>query len=84
MRMLNKKGQVGETMTWIVATLIIVFLLVSSVYVASLLGETKFVKRSVDSAEEYSIVNLETSNAYSVLSENKDFIMSWIEEDESE
>tara|TARA_Y100000310_G_C20501382_1_gene724172 strand:+ start:239 stop:688 length:450 start_codon:yes stop_codon:yes gene_type:complete len=37
----QKKGQIGETMTWIVATLIIVFVLLVSIYVSSLLSKTK-------------------------------------------
>ena len=41
--MLNNKnrGQIGETMTWVVATIIIVVILVISVYAASLLANTK-------------------------------------------
>ncbi len=37
----NKRGQLGETMTWIVATLIIIVLLSISIYVASLLADIK-------------------------------------------
>ena len=41
--MLNNKnkGQIGETMTWVVATIIIVVILIISVYAASLLANTR-------------------------------------------
>ncbi len=35
------KGQVGETLTWIVATLLIIVLLLFFIFGASLLGKTK-------------------------------------------
>lgn len=37
----KKKGQISETMTWIVATLIIVVILSISVFLASLVGQDK-------------------------------------------
>ena len=41
----NKQGQVGETVTWEVATLIILFTLLISVYAASLMpGAVKIIK----------------------------------------
>ncbi len=46
--MLNKKAQVGETATWLVATLIILVLLSLSLYASSALGKTKKVS-STDS-----------------------------------
>ena len=41
--MLNNKnkGQIGETMPWVVATIIIVVILIISVYAASLLANTR-------------------------------------------
>jgi len=41
--MLNNKnkGQVGETMTWVVATIIIIAILIISIYAASILANTK-------------------------------------------
>jgi len=38
---LKKKGQVGETLTWIVATILIVIMMVFFIFGASLLGGTK-------------------------------------------
>jgi uncharacterized protein HemY len=37
----NRKAQIGETTTWIFATLIIVALLVVSIYLSSLMGTAK-------------------------------------------
>jgi hypothetical protein len=43
--MLNKKAQVGETVTWIVATVIIVVILLFFLFGAVALAETKSVKK---------------------------------------
>lgn len=40
-KMYNKKGQVGETITWIVATVAIVVILMFFIFGSSLLGGTK-------------------------------------------
>lgn len=37
----SKRGQIGETMTWVIATIIIVVILIISVYAASLLANTR-------------------------------------------
>ncbi len=37
----NKRGQISETLTWIVATLIIVVILSVSIFLASLVGHSK-------------------------------------------
>lgn len=39
--MIKNKGQVGETLTWIVATIIIIIMIIFFIFGASLLGETK-------------------------------------------
>ena len=39
--MFNKKSQIGETLTWLVATLIIVIILVFFLFGASMLADTK-------------------------------------------
>lgn len=39
--MRNKKGQVGETITWIVATVAIFVILMAFIFASSLLGSTK-------------------------------------------
>jgi len=40
----SKSGQAGDTVTWIVATIIILFLLVFFIFGASMLGSTRVVK----------------------------------------
>ena len=75
---LCKKAQIGETMTWVVATLIIVFVLVSSVYFAILLGKTKSLSYSDKSSIEESFVEVEILKAYELNSENKIQIDEWI------
>jgi len=37
----NRKAQIGETMTWVVATLIIIVILIISVYASFLLAQTR-------------------------------------------
>ena len=37
----NRKAQVGETITWVIATIVIVVILIISIYAASLLAQTK-------------------------------------------
>jgi len=39
----NRKAQIGETMTWVVATIIIIAVLIISIYAASLLANTKVI-----------------------------------------
>ncbi|GAI63277.1 unnamed protein product, partial [marine sediment metagenome] len=56
----NKKAQIGETMTWVVATIIIIVILVISLYTTSLLAQTKKVihykyKRAADLIMEKSL-----------------------------
>ncbi len=41
--MLNKKGQIGETLTWIVATILIIIMMIFFIFGASFLGGTKSV-----------------------------------------
>lgn len=45
----NKKAQVGETVTWIVATIVIVVVLIFYIFGASMLGSTKSVGGVKDS-----------------------------------
>lgn len=81
----NKKAQIGETITWVVATLIIIFILVSSVYIAILLGKTKSIE-SFDSkkTEDVSLTELQTLQAYELNSENKIQIENWVNNLEKE
>ena len=43
----NKKGQIGETMTWVVATIIIIIILAISIFISSFyLGKSKKIQES--------------------------------------
>jgi uncharacterized metal-binding protein len=53
--MLNKKGQIGETLTWLIATIIIVVVLIFFIFGASVLGSTKKVGNFKDSLFSESI-----------------------------
>ena len=54
---ISRKGQVGETLTWIIATIVIVVVLLFFIFGASMLGSTKSigtVKSSLfSSSQEY-------------------------------
>jgi len=44
MRNRNRKGQIGETLTWMVATVLIIVVLIFFIFGASMLGKTKEVR----------------------------------------
>lgn len=64
----NKRGQVAETMTWVVATLIIIVLLSISIYATTILANAK----SVSSKTE-SVFSLGYSRTQDVVMENSLF-----------
>ncbi len=75
--MLNKKAQVGETMTWIVATVIIIVILILTIYTSSVLSKLKVMKpdgltNKVDRLEQ------KITFAYNVDPSNAKFIEDWI------
>lgn len=41
----NKKAQVGETMTWLIATIVIIVMLVFSIFITSAIGKNKTYKK---------------------------------------
>ncbi len=77
----NKKAQVSDALTWVVATLVIIFLIVSSIYVSSLMGKSKTVeKQKIVISEEDSIdwIQEKTEFAFGINANNKDKIEIWI------
>lgn len=52
MKLKSKKGQIGETITWIVATVIIIVILIFSIFVASLLSKTKVLGKGFKSEDD--------------------------------
>ena len=85
--MLNKKAQVSEIMTWLVATIIIISILLVFIFVSSLLAQkTKIIKvkdLKVDFEKEVDLLATKTSIAYSFASESeKNLIERWRVESE--
>jgi hypothetical protein len=84
----NKKAQIGETLTWIVATLIILGVLLIFIYASLALAKAK----SVNSLKVKDHINsfprgleenwIETKNemAFTRNSQNKQAILDWIKE----
>lgn len=52
----NKNAQIGETMTWVVATIVIVVILVLSIYITSVLAVSKKVIKYKDYDRENDLI----------------------------
>ncbi len=87
--MLNKKAQVGETMTWIIATVIVIVILIVFIFVssslASLKGIEKFTK-SIFGGDDVLVLKMDwikvkNSIAFGINSDNEEFIKNWIEKE---
>lgn len=83
----NRKAQVGEIVTWIVATLIIIVVLITFIYASSILAQkTKIIKvknLKIGLEEEADWLETKTSLTYSLASEeNKQIIDTWGGENE--
>ena len=82
----NKKAQIGETLTWVVATLIIIFVLIIFIYASVLMSKVKAInpnKLSIKFSETESKigwVEVKTIFAYSLNDEDKKKIDLWIME----
>lgn len=71
---LGRKAQVGETMSWIIATLIIIGILIIFIYISVLMANVKKINLSdlqSDSKQEVNLLSEKTSFAYK-LTNNKD------------
>lgn len=77
----NKKAQIGETMTWIVATIVIVVILIISIYISSLLGETKNIVSYDDFDRENDLLMEKSVLAYFLAGEDRT-ILDKIEQQE--
>ncbi len=82
-KQINKKAQVGDTMTWIVATIIIVVTLIIFIYVSSALKVVKDIKipdLKTDSEEDVNWLEKKISFAHLLAyDKNKKEIDEWIE-----
>jgi hypothetical protein len=83
--MMDKRGQIGESITWVVATLILIILLLVSIYITIALSKTKSLKLDIKSSSDISgnWINAKTDMAYLVNSNNKNKIDNWISEEKS-
>jgi len=86
--MLNKtkRAQVSDTLTWIVATMIIVFVLLLFIYVSGLLGKAKNLEREIfgvnveDDSSGGDLLEKKTEISLNKDSSNRDKIVLWINE----
>ncbi len=87
--MLNKKAQISEVMTWVVATLVILSILIIFIYASSLLAQkTKVIKAKdlkIDLGKEVDLLEIKNLIAYSSASQSeKNVIENWEEENEDD
>lgn len=77
-----KKAQIGETLTWIVATILIIVILLIFVYIATALSPLKAITMKnlrVGFEEKIDLLEIKTSLAHFLTKEkNKDAIDDWI------
>lgn len=76
----NKRGQIGETITWTVATIVLIVLLIIFIYSSIALSKVKNIKAEVkvNSADTVDWINSKTQIAYTISSVNKNKIQVWI------
>ncbi len=83
----NRKAQIGESISWVVATLIIIFVLLIFVYFSVILSKTKSLKLETKETSEDSSSNwidTKTEIAYQINSANKNKIENWISQENEE
>lgn len=85
--MLNKKAQISEIMTWVIATIVILVILIVFIYASSLLAQkTKTVEAKdlkIDFEKSVDLLETKTSIAYSFASElERNIIVKWGEDNE--
>ena len=77
--MLNsKKAQVAEAMTWVVATIIIIFILILFIYASSILGTFNYVSVEKLKYGESDLLNVKTELALGKNHLNEPKIKEWI------
>jgi uncharacterized protein YpmB len=76
----NKKAQVGESITWVIATIILIILLIISIYASIALASTKSLKFNTNTDSEQAVdwISYKTQMAYSINNNNKNKIEDWI------
>jgi hypothetical protein len=83
---MNNRAQLSDAMTWIVATLVIILILVVFVFASSILAKTYKVASSLksvglgNSEEGVDIINLKNSFAFEKNKDNNLKIEAWLNE----
>jgi len=87
--LMNKKGQIAESVTWIVATMIIVVTLIVFIFISTTLSKGKVLEEVStgigklflsDDAGDISRLDIKTKLALSKDENNLEVINGWIEE----
>jgi len=82
----NKKAQIGETLTWMISTIIILVLLIIFVYSTISFAKAKNIETSsidfgkADSSNKLNWMNLKSELAFSMNNQNEKVIRGWINE----
>ncbi|MEK6832511.1 MAG: hypothetical protein AABY32_00560 [Nanoarchaeota archaeon] len=79
----NKKAQIGESITWVIATIILIVVLIIFIYASIALAKTKSLKfdTKADSEDSVDWINAKTQMAYLINENNKNKIEAWISQD---
>ena len=73
----NKRAQTGETISWVIATLVIIGTLILFIYVSSLMAKVKtvsIVDLRTDLSEKSIVLAEKTTLAYQISKNNKEVI----------
>ncbi len=79
----NKRGDISKTITWIVATVLIVGVLILFIYISSVMSNIKVVKVgeiNSDIGKESLVLSVKTSLAFNRNNTNKEIIENILEE----
>ncbi len=79
----NKKGQVGETMTWVIATILLIVILFIFIYASTLMAKTKNIHINFKLGQGISSdrIDIKTQMALSLIPSNKNTIERWISQE---
>jgi len=81
----HKKAQLGETMTWVVATITVIFILILSLFLSVKMGEAKEITKvfSEDYESSSDLIMEKTIFVYFLLDESKkDIVYGFLQEQE--
>lgn len=79
----NKKGEIGETINWIVATIIILGILLVSVYITSIMSNLKIIREAdvtSDLKSDSQVLEMKTSLSLRINNIDREKIENALEE----